>query len=758
MAVDSRPLILIVDDDPGVALLMRHRLERANYRVAVATTVTAASQILAQGGVELVLMDYNLGSTTSGLDFHRRMKTAGFDVPVIVVCAAMDDATVIEALRAGVRDVVLKDTEYLDYLPETVRAVLQQGVAAIARGRTERSGGNVLIVEDDAGTAKLERLRLERAGYQVVLATTAEEAVAIVATGQVSLAVIDLRLPGNTSGLDLYEQLKAQGWNIPSILVTAYPDQAVAIRALRVGVRDFIAKSSDYLDYLPAAVDRVASQIQIERRLVDSEVRFASIIGTTMDAIAMCDEHLYIVLFNRSAEEMFECSASEAMKQRLDRFIPDLPSGLDTGAGSSTLQRRIEVDAFTALGRPLPVEVSVSEVVVQGKRFFTVIARDISERRTTEAQLREADRRKDEFLGMLAHELRNPLAAIMNATELLSRGLNKGPRQKAASVLQRQTHTLARMVDDLLDVSRVTLGKIRLNTERLRLDQVIARSIDNVRAAANLQQLHLHVAVDPEPIWVQADATRLEQIFVNLLNNAIKFTPAGGSVTIQAVTEDAHGVVRVNDTGIGIEPSLLPRVFDLFVQGDASLDRAKSGLGIGLALVKQLVLMHGGKVTAHSEGQQRGAQFEVRLPLADDAAATLHVAGLPGARPPHPYRVLVVDDQCDIADSLTMLLQLYGHEARAVYEGSEALATVRAEPYDAMVIDIGMPEMSGYDVARCVREDAAIASLHLIAMTGYGKEQDRAHAIEAGFDVHLTKPVSMATLEAVLANNRPAAH
>ena len=758
MADETRPLILVVEDDPGVAMLQRRRLERADFRVAVASDVPAAMTALQGRGIDLVVMDYRLGSTT-GLDLHRQMKAAGHDVPVIIVTGSTDDAVVIEAMRAGIRDFVVKTTDYLDYLPDAARGILKQAVAVPERLPTGLHQPSVLVVEDDPGVATLERRQLERAGYTVNVAATVDEAMEIVRTGRINLAVLDLRLGAGTSGLDLYERMKADGWNIPAILVTGFPDEEVAIRALRAGIRDFVPKSSEYLEYLPAAVDRVVAQARIERRLVDSELRLASIIGTTMDAIVMCDQALTIVLFNRSAEEMFGCSAADALGRPLDAFMPTLRVGDVAGpAGEKDgrLQRRLELDGVRCNGDHVPIEVTVSDVVVFGTRLFTVIARDISERRRIEAELREADRRKDEFLGMLAHELRNPLAAIMNAGEVLDRTLTDSRSLKLTGVVRRQTRALARMVDDLLDVSRVTLGKIRLTKEPLLLSQVATRAAESVREPIAKGGLQLDVQVEADPVWLDADATRLDQVLANLLNNAVKFTPAGGRITLSAGREGNDAVIRVRDTGVGIDPALLPKVFDLFVQADTSLDRAQSGLGIGLALVRQVVMLHGGQVTATSGGIGQGSEFVVRLPTMADEHASERQEVTPHAAQRGRMRILVVDDQPDMADCVALLIETLGHQVRAVYDGTTALAITRSEAPDVMFVDIGMPGMTGYDVARQVRLRPDLSHVRLVALTGYGRDEDRSRALEAGFDLHITKPVADATLRDVLSEFTPA--
>jgi PAS domain S-box-containing protein len=740
-------LILVVEDDPGTATLQRRRLERAGFRVAVASDVDRAIEILSRESVALVVMDYRLGPST-GLDLNRRIKAAGFEVPVILVSGGIDEPTVIEAIRAGVKDVLDKGTDYLDYLPEAVRGVLNQAAAVPDRLLSDQRRTRVLVVEDDEGVAILERKRLERAGYTVDVVTNAEEALKKIRGGHVHLALLDLRLDDDQSGLDLYERVRAEGWDIPAILVTAFPDHAAAIRALRAGIRDFVPKSGEFLDYLPTAVDRVISQVRVEHKLVESELRLASIIGTAMDAIVMCDEQLRIILFNRSAEQMFEVLAAEALTKPLAEFIPDLNLSWGEDSGNE-IQRRVELEAVRRTGDRIPVELSISAVAVHGRRLFTVIARDITERRRTEAEMREADHRKDVFLGMLAHELRNPLAAITTAVEVLHRS-TPVESHRMTNVIRRQTAGLARMVDDLLDVSRVTLGKIQLSDEPLLLGETVSRSVESVRDAATRGGVDLQLDVAAEPVWLVGDSTRLEQVLTNLLTNAIKFTPTGGRITVSAVREGAEAVVHVRDTGIGIERSLLPKVFDLFVQGDTSLDRSKSGLGIGLALVRQVVQLHGGRVTAYSAGPGTGSEFTVCLPAAPEDAPAEQDAAEPGGLPQQRLDVLIVDDHPDLADCVALLVETFGHRATAMYSGRDAVARARRENPDVMLVDIGMPDMTGYDVAKAIRSDPATSGIRLVALTGYGREEDRARVFAAGFDLHLTKPVADDRLREVL--------
>ena len=750
MSTEARSVVLIVEDDVGVAILQRRRLERAGLSVVVANDLDGALATLERGGISIVLLDYRLGETT-GLDLHRRMKASGHAVPVILISGAMEDATIVEALRAGVRDVIVKTTDYLDSLPDTVRGVLAQDIAS-APGLQSRIATHILVVEDDPGTATLERRRLERAGYSVQVAATADEALAIIRRGDVALALLDLKLLGPLSGLDLYEQSRAEGLALPAILVTGHADQSIVIRALRMGIRDFVPKSADFIEYLPTAVDRVMAQVQIERKLADSELRLASVIGTTLDAILMCDATGRVVLSNESAQQMFDCSAADMLASEVTRLIPGLSLATDAAPGQFRERRELDGVGCAGEGRSVPIEVSVTDVVIHQQRLFTVIARDITERRRAEQERREADRRKDEFLGMLGHELRNPLAAIMSAGELLHQRLPDERMQRLTGVVRRQTRALARMVDDLLDVSRVTLGKIDLSREPLLLGTAITHAVDSVRDAAASAGLTVVSDVETEPLWLDADRTRLEQVVVNLLTNAIKFTPAGGQINVTVGSEGAEAVIAVRDTGMGIPAPLIARVFDLFVQGDVSVDRSRSGLGIGLALVRRIVAMHGGTVTADSEGRDRGSVFTIRFPLAKQDARPPDE--LPDAAP-HPtcrLHVLVVDDQEDVADSVAALIEGLGHTVHTAYGGAAALALARQQPLDVIVADIGMPGMSGYELAERVRRDHNLKHLQLVALTGYGRAEDRTRTVSAGFNLHLTKPVTPSALNAALAN------
>jgi PAS domain S-box-containing protein len=387
---------------------------------------------------------------------------------------------------------------------------------------------------------------------------------------------------------------------------------------------------------------------------------------------------------------------------------------------------------------------------------------DITERKQAEQEredalreLREADRRKDEFLAMLSHELRNPLAPILNAVEILDR-VGPGNEEFAArfrAIIARQVQHMKHLLDDLLDVSRVSQGKIQLRKESVELGTVLLQAVEVSRPMIVEKRQELAMTLAPGPLPLDADPTRLVQVFANLVNNAAKYTDAGGHIAVTASAEDGDAVVRVRDDGVGMSPELIARAFDLFVQETRSLDRAQGGLGIGLTMVRTLVKMHGGSVRAFSEGPGRGSEFVVRLPLATREEAPASTEEPPTTRTPErSLRVLVVDDNVDAANAVGHLLELQGHHVSVAYDGPGALAAAAATPPELVLLDIGLPGMDGYAVAARLREAGHRAVL--VALTGYGQDEHLRRSNEAGFDHHLVKPLDYAVLGKITAGLR----
>ncbi|MDB5387211.1 MAG: hypothetical protein JWM11_2857, partial [Planctomycetaceae bacterium] len=381
---------------------------------------------------------------------------------------------------------------------------------------------------------------------------------------------------------------------------------------------------------------------------------------------------------------------------------------------------------------------------------------DISEIKKMEEALRDTDRRKDEFLATLAHELRNPLAPIRNSLQIL-----KMPRVDSATVhqtrdmMERQVNHLVRLVDDLLDVSRVMRGKIDLRKEPVELATIVARAVETVQPLIEFQGHQLEVSLSSESLLLDADPIRLVQVVSNLLTNAAKYTESNGHIRLTAERENGRAVLKIRDNGIGIAADMLPHVFELFVQVDYAATRSQGGLGIGLTLVKNLVQMHDGTVEARSAGLGEGCEFEIRLPLAPGQHRSPSEAAIteePEETPFSGHRLLVVDDNRDAAVSLATLLRLLGHRVRVVHDGPSALATATSYFPDMIFLDIGMPGMDGYEVARRIREQPGLKAVVLTALTGWGQLEDRRRTTEAGFDHHLVKPLEPKSLEILLNN------
>ena len=414
--------------------------------------------------------------------------------------------------------------------------------------------------------------------------------------------------------------------------------------------------------------------------------------------------------------------------------------------------------AAPALGRgetsALPPSGSVDEVTELARALgeSAIAIRDREERqRQAEHALRTADRAKDEFLAMLGHELRNPLASVSNAAQLLKMARNQ-PQvlENVSAILSRQVEHMTRLVDDLLEVGRVTGGKVRLQREPLDLAITVVQWLDAWRHDDRF--LHHDVSTELQSVWVSADRARIEQVFTNLLDNAIKYTPAGGQIRIALRPEGAKAILEINDTGLGMPPELIGRVFDLFVQGERTLAREPGGLGIGLTMVQRLVELHDGTVQAKSGGPNHGATFTVELPAIEPPVA-LSAVDTPATKTAMPRHVLIIEDDDDARDSLAELLRLDDHQVSVACDGKDGLELAGSLAPDFVLVDIGLPDMDGYEVARRLRNNPATSRLRLIAVTGYGTQDDRRSALAAGFNEHLAKPVEFTSLQALLSDS-----
>jgi signal transduction histidine kinase/ActR/RegA family two-component response regulator len=371
-------------------------------------------------------------------------------------------------------------------------------------------------------------------------------------------------------------------------------------------------------------------------------------------------------------------------------------------------------------------------------------------------RLRDSDRRKDEFLATLAHELRNPLAPIRNALQIIQLAGNNGPAvEQARAMMERQLGQMVRLIDDLLDVSRISRGKFELRKERIELAAAIKSAVDTAQPLIDAAGHQLTVSGSPRPVYLDADPVRLAQVFSNLLNNAAKYMERGGRIWLTVTPEEREVVVSVRDTGIGIPAEALPGIFDMFSQVDHSLEKAQGGLGIGLTLVKQLLEMHGGRIEARSEGAGKGSEFIARLPVVAVAPRRQRsdAGEEPRSRTP-TCRILVADDNRDAAESMSTVLRLMGNEVRTVHDGVQAVEEAAAFRPDLVLLDIGMPRLNGYDAARRIRTERWGKSTLIVAMTGWGQDEDKRRAREAGFDRHFTKPVDPGDIRKLIAEMR----
>jgi signal transduction histidine kinase/CheY-like chemotaxis protein len=426
------------------------------------------------------------------------------------------------------------------------------------------------------------------------------------------------------------------------------------------------------------------------------------------------------------------------------------------------LDRRLAHREILAIGLALDEAISASVVTYTQDRdqyLKQVEAERIEEVKQAQQRLQQhaddllaADRRKNEFLAMLAHELRNPLAPLRNAIDFLRL---KGPvdpeLQWTRDLIDRQVEQMTRMVDDLLDISRITLGKINLQKEPVDVATLVARAVEEVRPLIDKRKHQLTVQLPPESLWLTGDPTRLTQILANLLQNAAKYTEVGGEICISAERAAEEALIRVRDNGMGIPEDLLQRVFEPFMQEDRLQIHEKRGLGIGLALVKSLLDLHGGRIQALSAGRGQGSEFVVCLPLRKETRAAPRAATKSSPPKAPARRILVVDDNEDAAQSLKILLELYGHKVQIALSGAAALETVQAGAPDVVLLDIGLPKMDGLEVARRFRADPKLKATLLVAVTGYGQDEDRRRSQEAGIDAHLVKPLGLDALHEILA-------
>ena len=634
-------------------------------------------------------------------------------------------------------------------------------------------------------------LAAERERLRITLASIGDAVISTDAECRVTY------LNGVAEALTGWTQAEAAGRPLPDVFHiinehTRQPAENPALQALRGGVAVGLANhtvliardgtewpiddsAAPMLDESGAPVGVVLVFRDVARRRRDEEARarLAAIVDSSEDAIISKTLDSVIRTWNTGAERLFGYTAEEAVGRPITLIIPT--DRLDEEVEIlARLTRGERIEHFETVrrakdGRQLDISLTVSPIRDAEGRIIgaSKVARDVTERRRAEEALqaselrlresvealRDADRRKDEFLALLAHELRNPLAPLRNGLQVMR--LASGDADvvaKTRDMMDRQLSHMVRLIDDLLDVSRISSNKMELRRTRVLLADVVSSAVETARPALEAAGHELTVSLPPEPVHLEADLTRLAQVFGNLLNNSAKYTKRGGNIRLAAVWEGDQVVVTVQDTGIGIPAFALPNIFDMFSQVDRSIERSTGGLGIGLALVKGFVEMHGGKVEAASPGQGKGSTFTVRLPVLKDRAESY--PGIPAERWPDSAgskrRILVVDDNQDSATSMAMMLQLLGNEIRTAQDGLEAVELAEQFRPQVVLMDIGMPNLNGYEATRRIREQPWGRDMAVIALTGWGQEMDRAKSKEAGCDGHLVKPINLPDLEKLL--------
>jgi PAS domain S-box-containing protein len=509
-----------------------------------------------------------------------------------------------------------------------------------------------------------------------------------------------------------------------------------------------------------AVLTSVKTQLRGEamKSLQESEERYRLLFETSRDGIVTVDLSGEIQDANPAFQSMLGHTMDELWALRYQDFTPLRWHDAEQAIVRDRILARgdsgeYEKEYIHKDGSVFPVSLRAWPVLDAGGKAIGMRAfvRDITDRRRVEEALRDADRRKDEFIATLSHELRNPLAPIRNGLQVLRITGGQGPSaERAQEMMERQVEHLVRLVDDLLEVSRVSHGKIELRKERLDLAVVVDRAIDLNRELIDAAGVLLRVAPPDAPVLVDADPVRLAQIFGNLLNNAVNYTDRGGHIEVAVRRVADAAIVTVADTGVGIPKKMLPHVFDLFVQVDRTPGRDMGGLGIGLSLVRSLVELHGGEVEAHSEGEARGSRFVVRLPLTTNLEANAPPPQSGSCATASSRRVLIVDDTPEVADSFAILLETLGVQVRVAYSGAQGLAASSEFEPELVFLDIGMPGMDGFETARRMRDQPAGRKAVLVALTGWGEDEMLRRVKEAGFNRHLTKPASMGDLEALL--------
>jgi PAS domain S-box-containing protein len=497
---------------------------------------------------------------------------------------------------------------------------------------------------------------------------------------------------------------------------------------------------------------------ETEELLSKSEADLRAIFDNVLDVIIKIDQQGIINSVNAAAESVFGFSAEELSGSHISRLIPqfdwseyEAPSARRNDRGVQITGFKRELEGLKKNGVKFPAILGISAITSERQpRCFIITIHEITERKQMEIALQQADRRKNEFLAMLGHELRNPLAPIRNAVQVLKTQHSENPTLAWCSkIIDRQVSHMASLLNDLLDVARIMQDKITLKIDHVDFNEIIDSAIETNAPLIHARHQELVTARPDTPMWIEGDRVRLTQALSNLLNNATKYTDEGGKISLLVIQENDDLVIKVQDNGSGISPEILPCIFELFTQADSTLAHSQGGLGLGLPLTRRLVEMHGGTVTACSAGNQQGSEFTMRLPLS--YAAVIQSTPPETAPSAVKLRILLIDDNSDVTESLALLLQIEGHEVDTADRGLKGIEKAQTFRPQAVLLDIGLPDLSGYEVAKRLRELPETQQALLVAISGYGQPEDHEQSKTAGFDYHLLKPVTPASLFTLLA-------
>jgi PAS domain S-box-containing protein len=642
---------------------------------------------------------------------------------------------------------------------------LPDGVSA--RPSRPRTAQRVVVADDNADMREyVRRLLIDQ--YEVEAVADGRAALAAARTRRPELIISDVMMP-QLDGFGLIRELRADPElaAIPVILLSARAGEEARLEGLGKGADDYLVKPFSPRELL-VRVGALVRSAELHRRAIEARAQFETLLNEAPLGVYLVDQDFRIAAVNPVAAPTFGAIADligrdfdEVIhilwpKAYADEIVRIFRRTLETGEPHIEPER---IEQRLDRGVTEYYEWRVSRIPLpENRRGVVCYFRDISRVVATREALREADSRKDEFLATLAHELRNPLAPLRSSLDVLSvatgQGAAPGP---ALEIMERQLSHLVRLVDDLMELSRITRGNFELRKEPVRLDAALRSAIEACEPLIRAGGHRLNLSLPPDPIVLDADPVRLAQVFGNLLNNAAKYSEHGGAISVEARAEGLEAVVGIADTGDGIAPESLPHLFKMFFRGSESARRNQSGLGIGLPLVRRLVEMHAGRVDAESEGAGKGSRFTVRLPLnpaLQPAAAAVKLERTALA----PLTILVVDDNQDAAESMRLLLRQVGADVRVAHDGPQALAAFDACRPRMVLLDIGMPGMDGYEVARRMRASPYALQASLVALTGWGQDEDRKRVREAGFDHHLVKPADLGTLQSLITSIQAERH